>query len=156
MTLSGLFLVCLAVYFVFHLVSQSDLFEKVRRLARTVLPSWLTYPLDCAFCFTFHTLWVLEGLLWMTGNTDVGIESVILLLTAPVINLVLDLAVRSMRRYASGSMTMDEYREMWHRSIDEEMARKIRAVGMTGRGVDQVSEPPLLRQQDTHSEGWKS
>ncbi len=89
--LVAVILYSLAVYFAFHLASRADILAKPRAWVFRKLPSWLVYPLTCAFCFTF----------WLTlGSNLLGFiaTDLIVLLAAPVVNMVLDLIVRALIR----------------------------------------------------------
>lgn len=86
----------LTVYFWFHFLSRSDLCENFRNRLIKILGPTLSYPLFCAFCFSFHTAWILLFLtnfipFWFT------ISPMSMLFVAPVINLFIDLAIRKLR-----------------------------------------------------------
>ncbi len=89
--MESLILYALAVYFLFHVAARSDLLTRPRAWVTRTLPGWLTYPLGCAFCFTWWSTWVL-GILGITSL------NVVTLCAAPVVNLILDLVVCGLRR----------------------------------------------------------
>ncbi len=93
--IDALFLYSLSIYWLFHLLTRADLLSAPRRWVFSTFPSWLTYPLGCAYCFTF---WV--GLFFAVATTFwVGVVAIpFCLLAAPVFNLVLDLGVRALIR----------------------------------------------------------
>lgn len=74
----------LTLWSAFYLVNHADLTAKVRNAVFPVLPRWLAYPLQCAFC---STVWVLVAISLFTGFTP-------LLLWSPPLTLGLDLAYR--------------------------------------------------------------
>lgn len=81
----------LSVYFFFHLFGRSDILAGPRGWANKVFPSALTYPLNCSFCFTW---WVGVGVTVATSlYLGVFFVSPIVLLGAPVLNLLLDRAI---------------------------------------------------------------
>src|SRR4051812_32749036 len=94
--MESLILWCLGVYFVFHVLARSDILVRPRNWLVKVLPSWMTYPLGCAFCFSFHVGWMVTLLVLIT--TGWFILDFARLLVAPVINLIVDLCVRALMR----------------------------------------------------------
>lgn len=85
----GLITYALAVYFVYHLVAKADLLAAPRGWALRVLPSWLTYPLSCPYCFTTHASVGLTLLAWFaTGVLTIRLD---LLMAAPVVNYLIGL-----------------------------------------------------------------
>lgn len=94
-----LIIAALIIYFTYHVASRSDIFKDLRDWARCSLPKWMTYPLSCCFCWTFHCCWVSTLLAWFwTGYLSLSIGY---LLAIPVINLVLDLVVQHLIRLNS-------------------------------------------------------
>lgn len=90
-----LVLYCLAVYLLFHLACCADLFARPRAWAFKTFPSWLTYPLQCALCFTF---WVTLGGILATHYLGFYVEGEwTALFCAPVVNMLVDLYVRVYR-----------------------------------------------------------
>lgn len=86
----------LLTYFVFHVVSRSDLCAKPRAWAFRTLPGWLSYPITCPLCFTFHASWLASLLVFMWSG--VLLVNLAMWFGAPVINMVVDLCVRVLRR----------------------------------------------------------
>lgn len=82
---------CLCVYLLFHVWNRSDLTHKARNWMARHAPGWFTYATSCALCAT----WWISLTLWVFGIMGLGIITV---LAAPVINLVLDLVVRTLIR----------------------------------------------------------
>lgn len=86
--LEQLVIYCLSVYFFFHLASRADLFAKPRAALVKTLPSFITYPLICCFCFTW---WVGVGVsVFLSLYLWTIFLSPMLLMAGPVFNLVLD------------------------------------------------------------------
>ncbi len=86
----------LSVYWLFHVLSRSDILAKPRELAARHAPKWLTYIFHCAFCFTWWVAigltlaqWVMSG--WMVIN-------LVIIFGAPVVNMMLDLVVKALIR----------------------------------------------------------
>lgn len=81
----------LSIYWIFHVLSRSDLMSRPRKVFNDVAPQWMVYISQCAFCFTS---WI--GLLAATCvSLWVGVLVVPLyILAGPVINLMLDLFIR--------------------------------------------------------------
>ena len=86
------FIYALVTYFFYHLFSRSDILAKPRNLAFRYLPSFITYPFQCAFCFTFWASIAISLFLWFFGGQwgmFIGYS-----ITASVINYLIDLWVR--------------------------------------------------------------
>jgi hypothetical protein len=81
--MTSLIVFSLSVYFLYHLLSRSDLLRRPREWAYKVLPGWVTYVISCAFCFTW---WVS---LFATFIGAVPLTAAYLL-AAPVVNLLVD------------------------------------------------------------------
>lgn len=80
----------LSVFFAFYLLNYSAVFSEVLRDLTTSLREWVTYPFQCAFCFTF----------WTTLALGFFVHDPIpftFLFTAPVAVLFIDLAYRRLR-----------------------------------------------------------
>ncbi len=93
--IDSLILYSLSIYFAFHVIARSDIMSQPRAVFERVAPSWLVYVSKCAFCFTS---WVglaaaVCGSLWV-GTVVVPMY----LLAGPVVNLLVDLAVRALIR----------------------------------------------------------
>lgn len=90
--MEGLIYFAIAVYFLFHLVSKSDLLARPREwLVKTLGPT-LSYPLSCVFCWSW----------WLTLITAVfanpGFPLPIVTVTfVPVFNLVLDSLITKLK-----------------------------------------------------------
>lgn len=89
--LESLIIYALAVYWLFHVIARSDLLARPRAWVLRVLPSKVTYPLSCSFCFAgwIGILLTVTGIVWFSPAV---------LFAAPVINLVLDLCIRALIR----------------------------------------------------------
>ncbi len=84
----------LSVYWLFHLVSRSDIMEAPRNWAFRVFPYSLSYPLTCAYCMSFW-IGLFVGLPIMYDI--IGFSALpVCLLAAPVFNLLLDLEISSL------------------------------------------------------------
>jgi hypothetical protein len=92
-----LILYSLSVYWLYHILSRADILKRPRAWAQRVLPSWLSYPLTCAFCFTWW-VGVVSTLVVMVW-AGVIVFSPIHLFAAPVVCYVLDLVVQGLIRY---------------------------------------------------------
>lgn len=92
----GLIVYALVVYFVYHLVAKSDLLAAPRGWALRVLPSWLMYPAECPYCFTFWVTTLLTLVEWWArGMLHIRLD---LLMAAPVVNYLIGLAAERMSR----------------------------------------------------------
>lgn len=94
--LESLILYVLCVYFVFHIVSRSTILEGPRTYLVQILPSWVTYPLFCAFCFTWWIGWGLGILILLT--TGLWVMSILNFMAAPVMAFIIDLCVQWLLR----------------------------------------------------------
>ena len=91
-----LIIVALVIYFSYHVASRSDIFKGLRDWVNRCFPAWMTYPLSCCFCWTFHCVWLSTLLNWFwTGHLSLSIGY---LFAIPVINFVLDLVVQHLIR----------------------------------------------------------
>lgn len=86
----------LAVYLLYHLASRADIFNVPRKWVIKMLPSWVTYPLNCALCFTFWISVILTCFVWIYAG--ILTLSASILMAAPVLNMVLDMVVRALIR----------------------------------------------------------
>lgn len=80
-------LTALAIWFVFFLINHADLTAKVRNALMPALPRWLSYPLQCAICFSF---WLLAAFSLFTGWNP-------LILCVPPVTLGIDLSFRRLQ-----------------------------------------------------------
>jgi len=89
--IDALIIYSLSIYWLFHILSKSEIMRAARELFNRTMPSWMIYISQCAFCFTS---WA--GILVMIGMSlwYGGIVVPLYLLAGPVFNLVLDLLVR--------------------------------------------------------------
>lgn len=94
--MEALILWTLGVYFLFHVLARADLLARPRNWLVKVLPTWMTYPLGCAFCFSWWTAVFTTALVLVTSGWF--ILDLARLLAAPVINLIVDLCVRALMR----------------------------------------------------------
>lgn len=86
----------LSVYWTFQLASRAELFNRPRAWLLNRLHPMLAKPFSCAFCWSW---WV--GVVFILGlwlSKGVLVISTPVLLATPVINMVLDLVVRSLIR----------------------------------------------------------
>ncbi len=86
------FVYCLSVYWLYHLLSRADLLSRPRNWFIQTAPKWLSYPLSCAFCFTFHFGWIV-------GVVGLVQLSLLTLCAAPVFNMAVDLVIRGLIRW---------------------------------------------------------
>ncbi len=94
--MEALLIHCLFIYWLFHVLTRSDLLATPRAWFLLVMPKWVGYVATCAFCFTFHTAWIYMVLqMVLTGWL---VFQPLYLFAAPVINMVLDLVVRALIR----------------------------------------------------------
>ena len=87
----SLIVFCLSVYFLFHVLSRSDLLNRPREWAYKTLPSWVTYVLGCAFCFTWWAALFasfIGAIPWAATY----------LFAAPVVNLLVDQVLQMLLR----------------------------------------------------------
>lgn len=89
--LESLIIFALSVYWLFHVLTRSDLTARPRAWVLSWAPAWLAYISTCAFCFTS---WVALGLV-LIGAINWTLAA---LCAAPVVNMVLDLVVRTLIR----------------------------------------------------------
>lgn len=90
------------VYFFYHIIHRSDLFKSPRAWMTMALHPKLVYIFNCAFCMTFWVGLFIAVIGWLfTGHFLISIG---LFTVAPVINLILDLAVQGLIRYNSPPM----------------------------------------------------
>lgn len=82
----------LACYALYHIASRSDVLRRPRQWVLRTLPGSLTYPLNCAFCWTVWLGLLTTVALWL--GTGMLILSPTILLAAPALNLVTDLVVK--------------------------------------------------------------
>lgn len=85
--LDHLIVFALSVYWLYHLLTRSDLTATLRAWVLSWAPGWLAYIGTCVFCFTFHV----ALLLTLLGVIN---ASIVALCAAPVVNMVLDMVVR--------------------------------------------------------------
>lgn len=86
----------LFVYFLYHVLTRSDLCAPARAWAKPFAPQWLVYIASCPLCFSF---WAGVGYtIWTVVTTGFLIFFPILLLAVPVFNMVLDLVVKALIR----------------------------------------------------------
>lgn len=90
--MEAMILYAVFVYFWFHLVGRSDILAKPRAWFIGTVGPKISYPLECAFCWTW---WL--GLILSILPISFGVPVMAILFVAPVINLVLDLAIRKLR-----------------------------------------------------------
>ena len=84
----------LSVYFVYHVLSRSEILDRPRNYFLKSFPWWVTKPLTCAFCMAFWS-----GILMGVGillTSGVIVVSTINLMAAPVAVFVLDLVVQKL------------------------------------------------------------
>lgn len=64
-----LIIYCLAAFSIFYLINYSEILEKQRKIIVAFFPDWLSYMIQCGFCFCFWLsiiLYFLIGLqLWI-------------------------------------------------------------------------------------------
>ncbi len=86
----------LFIYFLYHVLTRSDLCAPARAWGRLFAPQWLVYIWHCPLCFSF---WTSVGYtLWTMVTTGFLIFFPILLFAVPVFNMVLDLVVKALIR----------------------------------------------------------
>lgn len=83
----------IAFWGLFFLVNHADLFSRVRNAVMPVLPRWLAYPIQCAFCASF---WTLAAFSLFTGWTP-------MILWVPPCVLFVDQGFRGLTKYAKNS-----------------------------------------------------
>lgn len=86
----------LFIYFIFHVLTRSDLCAPARALAKPFAPQWLIYVFGCALCFSFWS--GVAYTIWTVVTTGLLIFFPILLFAVPVFNMVLDLVVKALIR----------------------------------------------------------
>lgn len=91
---SDLLVYCLLLYFPFHILNRASFATRLKGRIARVMPSGVAYATGCAFCWTWWIgVMITVGKLLSTGVLTISPLS---LMAAPVLNLLLDLAIRAL------------------------------------------------------------